>query len=92
MADKWHLLFLSAFRETKLPKPLPTPLLLHATQFCKGKIRDVDNGITIVKFGGDALKKYGYILDDGPKYIKTIILDSKKGNQNKTILTIIQTV
>lgn len=87
-ADKWHLLFLAAFRKAKLPKPLPTPITLNLTSFCKGVVRDTDNGILGIKFLGDSLKKYGYIKDDSPLYIPIVILQSKKGKTNKLAITI----
>ena len=79
----------SAFIEAKLPKELATPITLSVTQFCKGVVRDADNGVISAKFCGDALKLYGYIPDDSPEFISTVILRSAKGKANKLVINIL---
>lgn len=86
--DEWHGLMQAAFIEAKLPKTIPTPISLNITQFCKGHLRDSDNAVIAAKFCGDALRIYGYIPDDTPQYIDTIILRSEKGKTNKTVILI----
>ena len=88
IVDEWHGLMRLAFVETQLPKTLPTPITLSVTQFCKGIVRDSDNAVVGAKFCGDALKLYGYIPDDSPEFISTVILQSAKGKADKTVFII----
>ena len=88
IVHEWHLRFLNAFRRANLPTKLGTPIVVNVTQFCKGVVRDADNGVVAAKFCGDALKEYGYIVDDGPEYISSVILQCKKGKANKTVVLI----
>lgn len=85
---EWEELFAWAFVQAKLPKKLQTPITLNVTQFCKGKVRDVDNTVLAAKFCADALKSSGRIPDDSPEYVKTLILTSEKGKENKTVVII----
>ena len=91
MADEWHGLFLKAFQDAKLPKPLPVRkgvYRLHCTQFCKGKVRDSDNASIAVKLCKDALTNYGYIKDDNYKTFNDDMTSTRKGKENKTIIII----
>lgn len=88
ITDEWHLLFLAAFRKAKLPKPLAYPITLHVVEFCK-RLRDSDAAVMASKFCGDALVKYGYLPDDNPNYIRSVILQSRKGKEDKTVILIL---
>jgi len=83
----WHERFHWAFKEAKLPK-LNWPVTLSTTQYCKGKLRDVDNTAIGAKFASDALVKGEWLPDDSPKYIERLILESKKGKENKIVILI----
>jgi Holliday junction resolvase RusA-like endonuclease len=87
--DKWHLLFLAAFRRT-LPDAIKCPVTLSATIYAVRQPRDCDNAVIAIKAAGDALKIGGYIPDDSPEYVTTVILSSKKSTdkKNKTVLII----
>lgn len=87
ITDEWHLRFLAAFRKAKMPKPLKHPITLCVIEFCK-RIRDSDGTVMASKFAGDALVKYGYLPDDNPSYIPTVVLQSRKGTEEKTLLLI----
>lgn len=88
IADKWHLLFLTAFRSAKLPKKLTWPIVISTTEFCKGAIRDCDNAVIANKLCQDSLVKYGYLPDDGPNYVRKVMLSTSKGKSNKTVVMI----
>jgi Holliday junction resolvase RusA-like endonuclease len=66
-----------ALKASGLPKSLPTPFTLSVTQF-SSRLRDTDNCIVAVKFFLDVLTDMSYIPDDNPKYVPTLILNSKK--------------
>lgn len=89
MTDEWHLRLLAAYREAKLPKPLKWPVTLSITQYCKGVVRDADNAVIAAKFAGDTLAEHGWLPDDNPTYIPTVILSTKKGASNKTVVQIL---
>lgn len=90
IADKWHLLFLAAFRSAKLPKKLKWPIAINTTEFCKGPVRDADNAVIANKLCQDTLVQHGYLPDDGPMYVPTVILNTQKGKQNKTVIVIME--
>lgn len=92
IVDEWHIRLLEAFRRADLPQHLPTPIMLSVTQFCKGIVRDSDNGVVSAKLCGDALKEYGYIIDDNPTYIRSVELQCVKGKSNKTVILILPAV
>lgn len=85
--DEWHGLFWAAMVDSKLPKTIKTPITLSVTQFCK-RLRDVDNAVISAKFCLDTLKEHGYIPDDSPEYVSQVILECKKGKENKTVILI----
>lgn len=87
MVDEWHGLFRAALQDAKVKKKLVTPLSLNVTQFCSRIVRDVDNGIISAKLFADALKLYGYIPNDTPEFIQSVILQSKKGKEDKIVIT-----
>jgi len=87
IVDEWHTIFWASMVESKLPKPLKTPITVSVTQFCK-RLRDVDNAVISAKFCLDTLKEHGYIPDDSPQYVERVILECKKGKENKTIIVI----
>ena len=91
MRAEWHGLFLAAFQDAKLPKPLPKRegvYRLHCTQFCKGNVRDSDNASIAVKLCKDSLTSYGYIEDDNWKTFNDDMTSTRKGKQNKTVIII----
>jgi len=90
-ADEWHLAFGMAYKAAKLPTMLQYPITLSCTLFCKGNVRDADNSVIGAKFAGDALVEYGYLPNDTPQYIPTVILSSKKSEdgQDKTVIQIL---
>lgn len=88
IVDEWHRTIWLACKAAKLPKTLQTPLTLSVTQYCKGVVRDADNAVVGAKLFGDTLKECGYIPDDGPAYIPTVILTTKKGKENKLVVVI----
>ena len=90
IVDEWHGLFLAAFVDANLPKPLPTPISLNVTEFCKGNVRDCDNAVVAAKLCADSLKMHGYIPDDGPKYRNNDILSTEHGKENRTVVIICQ--
>lgn len=87
--DEWHMRFLAEFRKT-LPERIKTPVTLSATLYSKRQPRDADNAVIAIKAAGDALQMGGYIPDDSPEYITSVILSSKKSEtkQDKTVLLI----
>ena len=85
---EWQELFWAGFIDAKLPKKLDTPIILNVTQFCKSIVRDVDNAVLSGKFCLDALKEYGYIPDDSPKYVSQMTLTTKKGKRDKSVVII----
>ena len=87
--DVWHTLFLAEFRKT-IPERIKTPVTLSATIYAARQPRDCDNAVIAIKAAGDALKIGGYIPDDSPEYVSTVILSSKKSDnkKNKTVLII----
>lgn len=90
-ADQWHMAFGMAYKAAQLPTLLQYPITLSCTLFSKGNARDADNCVIGSKFAGDALVKYGYLPDDSPKYISTVILNSKKSEdgEDKTVIQIL---
>ena len=57
--------------------------------FCCNYRMDLDNCIMGVKFGLDALKEWGAILDDSPKYVKKVtIREDKEIPKGTGLLTI----
>lgn len=88
IVDEWHGLFLGAFRDAGLPRPLQTPISLSVTEFCKGNVRDSDNAIVAIKLCADALKAHGYIPDDGPAYRNNDVLRTEKGKEDRTVIII----
>lgn len=88
MVEEWHQFFWIAFKQAGLPKALKCPITLSVTEFSKRVVRDADNAVVAAKLCGDALKKFGYIEDDGPKYIETVILNTKKGEEDETVILI----
>lgn len=68
--------------QAKLPKPFKTPVSIHVTQF-SAKLRDADNCIVAIKVFCDVLKQMGYLEDDNPNYVPTVILSSKKCKTKK---------
>ena len=68
---------------SKIP---PAPLILSVTLFCKGIVRDADNAVLAAKFCLDTLVLYGYLPDDNPRYVKSIVLTTSKGKENKTVI------
>lgn len=88
IVDEWKNSIGWAFKTQKLPWPLPYPLTMTCTQFSKRNVRDADNAVTIAKLAGDALVSGGYLPDDSPEYIDTIILQSKKGKEDLVVITI----
>jgi len=90
--EEWSGLFLRAFQEAKLPKPLPKldrPYQIHCTQFCKGNVRDSDNGIVGIKLVKDTLKRLGYIKDDDWETFNDGITSTRKGKTNKIVIHIL---
>lgn len=85
---EWQDRFLLAFLEAKLPKKLSYPITLSVTMYCKSKVRDVDNAVLAGKFCADALVANGYLEDDSPKYISSMILTTHKGVLDKTVIII----
>ena len=86
--EEWGWKFLAAAKESKLPDKLGVINTLEVTQFCKGVVRDADNAVVAAKLFGDFLKAQGIIKDDGPEFIKTVILRTAKGKENKTVILI----
>src|SRR3990167_7495606 len=86
VANEWHGLFRAAFQEANLPKPIKTPITLNVTQFTKGRLKDADNVVVAAKLCGDALRLYRYIADDTPEHIPCVILQSKKGTDDKLVV------
>jgi len=86
ICDDWHLRFKQAYRKAKLPKVISYPITLTAICYSP-RIRDSDNAVIISKFAGDALVECGYLPDDSPTYISTVILKSFRGKA-KTVLII----
>lgn len=82
LADEWHLRFLAAFREARF-EPFKRPVLINCTLYSKRQPRDADNAVIAVKFAQDALHLGGYIPDDSPEYVHTVILSSKKAGDGK---------
>ena len=77
-----------AFLLYELPDKIAHIQTVHVTQFCKGIVRDADNAVVAAKLFGDFLKAQGIIEDDGPKFIETIVLTTKKGKENRTVILI----
>lgn len=88
IVDEWHSIMGWACKAAKLPTTLQTPLTLHCTQFCKGVVRDADNAVVGIKLFGDSLKACGYIEDDSHKFVSTVILETKKGKEDKMVIII----
>ena len=86
--EEWSWKFLAATKEAKLPDKIAHIQTVHVTQFCKGIVRDADNAVVAAKLFGDFLKAQGIIEDDGPKFIETIVLTTKKGKENRTVILI----
>lgn len=70
-------------------KPLKTPFTLSVTTFTVRE-RDCDGTVVGLKFFQDTLTSMGLIPDDGPKYIKTVVLNWKKAakGEEKTVFLI----
>ena len=81
---EWEETIFWALKEAKLPKLSP-PITINATIFNR-RPKDTDNQIIIVKFLCDALVKGGYLESDDYRHIPTIILNSKKGTEDKTVI------
>lgn len=77
----------AAFLESRIPKPLRTPITVSVTQFCK-RIRDVDNAVIGAKFCLDALRDCGYIPNDTPEYVGKVVLECKKAKEDKMVIII----
>jgi len=79
-----------AFKEAKLPERLKWPITVNCTLYAKRQPRDADGAVMAVKFAQDALVEYGYLPNDSPEYISTVILSSKKAEdkKEKTVLLI----
>ena len=91
LADSWKYMFLNAFRQAKLPKPLPkkdSHYILQCTQFCKGNVRDDDNAVIGTKLCKDALKHWGYVKDDDYKTFNDGVHSTRKGKENKMVIII----
>jgi len=88
MVDEWHEIMLWEFKRQNVPRPLKWPFTLSITQFSKRIPRDTDGTILGAKFALDALVEFGYIPDDSPEYVPTVILNSRKGKENKLIIQI----
>ncbi len=90
-ADEWHGLFLGAFREAGIPRPLPYPITLDVTQFSCPE-RDCDNSVISAKFALDALVGGGWLPDDSPEYVRCVVLHSARCDtkrKNKTVILIL---
>lgn len=88
MRDEWHGIFMAAIVQSGMPKPIRTPICLNVTEFCKGRVRDCDNVVVAAKFMADTLKELGYIKDDSPKEIASVILQARKGDKDRTVVVI----
>lgn len=85
--DEWKGIMWGHILEAKLPKLIP-PITLSVTQFCKSNVRDADNAVMSSKYFCDTLESMGLV--DNDSIIKPLILDAKKGKENKQVF-IIQT-
>jgi len=67
-------------------KQVPTPMVLNITAYTV-RMRDVDNCVIAAKYFLDTLKYMDLIVDDNPKYVKSLILQWKKAKsgQEKTV-------
>lgn len=90
--NAFNSLILAEFRKKGFPKVLKTPITIHCTQFCKRNVRDADNSVIGVKFLQDALVHFGHIPDDNHKHISTVILQTRKGKEDKTVFIISENV
>lgn len=90
-ADQWHLFFSIAFKQAGLPKPLQWPLTVSVTLYSKRQPRDSDGAVMAAKFAQDALVNEGYLPNDTPQYIPTVILNSKKSEngEDKTVVQLL---
>lgn len=88
LCDQWHSVIGYACKVAKLPRTLPTPITLSVTQFCKGRVLDSDNAVLIAKWACDTLKEMGYIPEDSPAYVPTVILNARKGKEDKVVIDI----
>lgn len=86
--DEWHGLIWAAAVDAKLPKPLKTPVVITATQYCKGVVMDCSNAVMLVKFAEDALVQHGYLEGDSPKFVSEVRLRSKKAKDNYCVIEI----
>lgn len=87
LKNEWREKCFYAIKEALIPK-FHAPIIINATQFSRRTPRDVDGTIMGVKFFMDAMIDAGRIEDDGPEYVHTVILQSKKGKENKIVITI----
>jgi hypothetical protein len=86
--DEWVLAFGMAYKAAKLPDRLNWPVTVSATLYSKRQPRDTDSAIIAVKFAQDALVEYGYLPNDTPQYIPTVILSSKKSEDGEDKMVI----
>ena len=89
-ADHWHLAFGMAYKAAGLPSTLQWPVTVSATLYGKRQPRDTDSAVIAVKYAQDALVEYGYLPNDTPQYIPTVILSSKKSDdgEDRTVIQI----
>ena len=85
LADDWHSRFSWALRAAAVP-PLPG-LILTATLFSPRPL-DSDNCIMAAKFLLDAMQALRLIKNDNPAFVPSIILQSRKGKEKKTVILI----
>lgn len=79
---EWSNIMYPYIYQAGIPKPLKTPISIQVTQF-SSRLRDADNCVVALKIFADVLKNMGYIPDDNPKYVPTVILSSKKCKTRK---------
>jgi Holliday junction resolvase RusA-like endonuclease len=85
---EWGEVVVLTALEAKVPKPINRPVNVVVTQFCKAMVRDVDNAVVSWKIAGDALVKHGFLEDDSPKFVQSLLLKTKKGKEDKTVIII----
>ena len=82
MTDEWREAFGWAIKASNLPRPLPFPISLSVTEFCKRK-RDADNAIIAAKYFLDALVELEYLKDDDWDHVRHVACCTRKATDKK---------
>src|SRR3990167_1163933 len=84
-------ILLLEFKIANLPKHLKSPITFSVSEMTK-HTRDADNAVLGAKFCAYALVMGGYLPDDNPKYVPTVILHWEKAKKEEKIVYLISNV